>query len=255
MKNKINCLKVLSLLMLFTLLLSVAAFAQPDNGQNETPEPGISEADTQVVTEPVTVPSEITEVHSEPSTAITEIQTETTKVSTTTAVNTTVQITSAVKSSNANLAALSLKGFTSDNESTDLILSPEFNADTKVYTVEVTAEIVSLEISAKAENRKADLEFPSKLVLEPNKNIVKIVVTAEDGSKKTYEINVKYKEIETTASVSTTVSSTEPSTLVAVSPDYSKTTMNTYTKLGIVFAIGGAALLGISIYLFFKKKS
>lgn len=255
MKNINNCLKVFSILMLFTLLFSVAAFAEPDNGQNETPEPGISEVDTLVVTEPETVPSENTEAHSELSTDITEKQTETTKASTTTAVKTTTHITSAVKSSNANLASLSLKGFTADNVSTDLILSPEFNADTKVYSVEVPTEIVSLEISAKAENRKADPEFPQKYVLEQNNNIVKIVVTAEDGTKKTYEIIVKYKEAETTESVSTTVSSTEPSTLITASPNYSKTSMNTYTKLGIVFAVGGAALLGISIYLFFKKKS
>lgn len=257
MKKLSKHLKVFSLIMALVFVFSFAAFALPEDNSSVTPEPPeIEENTTQPNDEPETQPAENTEPPIETTTPPAVSQTTTTTTTTNAAVKTThtaaLSTTSREKSSNADLGTLEVSGVTSEGEIIKLVLSPDFNADVKVYNIEIPKNVISLKINAKAVSAKANVKIPDDLTIKEENNIYKIVVTAEDDTTKTYEIALKVVQEEITEIE--TEPSTIPSVTVNVKPDYSEKGMNTYTKLGIVFAVGGAALLGISIYLFFKKK-
>lgn len=84
------------------------------------------------------------------------------------------------KSNNANLKNLGIK--------------PEdfkgFNPNTTTYNVTVSENLESVEIYATAANSKASITGIGKKNLEKGKNVENIVVTAEDGTQKTYTINI-----------------------------------------------------------------
>lgn len=88
--------------------------------------------------------------------------------------------TKATKSSNANLA--------------DLGITPHdfkgFKYGTTYYEVAVPEETESVEVYAKAQHEGAKLTGTGKKKLEKGENKVEVVVTAEDGTKKTYTINI-----------------------------------------------------------------
>ena len=83
------------------------------------------------------------------------------------------------KNTNNNLSSLSIKGAT---------LSPEFNKDTLQYTVQIEENITKLDIEAKAENSKAKVEIQGNEELLNGENTIKVIVTAEDNTSKTYVI-------------------------------------------------------------------
>lgn len=89
------------------------------------------------------------------------------------------------KSSDNNLASLSI----SNGE-----LSPEFSADTKSYSVSLTSDISTLKIDAKAKDSKAKVSGTGEQDIKIGSQTFEVIVTAEDGSKKTYAITVDVAE-------------------------------------------------------------
>lgn len=96
------------------------------------------------------------------------------------------------KSSNKNLATLTVK---------NVELTPNFDKDTTMYSATVSSEITKLEIEAKAEDSKATVEIQDNKELKLGDNIIRIKVTAEDNTVRTYLLNItkgeKKEETET----------------------------------------------------------
>lgn len=67
-------------------------------------------------------------------------------------------------------------------------LSPKFDPDTLEYSVTVNQNVENLNISAIPESKNAVVVGNGEQPLELGKNVIPIVVTAEDGSTTTYEI-------------------------------------------------------------------
>lgn len=84
-------------------------------------------------------------------------------------------------SGNNNLSALSISPGT---------LSPGFSAGTTSYSASVSNSTTSVAVSAKAADGKAKVAVWGNTGLSVGNNTVTVQVTAENGSKKTYTINV-----------------------------------------------------------------
>lgn len=89
------------------------------------------------------------------------------------------------KSTNKNLSSLKV---------TPSGLTPEFDANTTQYTMTVGSNIDKLDIEAIAEDEKAKVEITGNEELKLGDNIIKITVTAEDGTVRTYMITVTKEE-------------------------------------------------------------
>ncbi len=109
--------------------------------------------------------------------ATSNISSGTTKTTTTT--------TQSKKSSNANLSNLGIK----PND------FKGFKADVTSYDVEVPKDVSSVEIYATVQDKKSSLTGTGKKELRYGLNEFEIVVTAEDGTKKTYTLNIKREEL------------------------------------------------------------
>lgn len=73
-------------------------------------------------------------------------------------------------------------------------LDPEFNPETTTYTLEVGADVEKLDIKAAPNDESATVEITGNDSLKPGDNVIKIVVTAQDETARTYTINVKKQE-------------------------------------------------------------
>ena len=90
-----------------------------------------------------------------------------------------------VKSSDASLWSLTVdKGE----------LSPEFDAYTTSYTVKVTNEESEITIDAEANHSEASVSGTGTYPISLGENSISITVKAEDGTKKTYTVNVIVEE-------------------------------------------------------------
>lgn len=79
-----------------------------------------------------------------------------------------------------------------------IAMSPQFNNDVKDYTVNVDYNTDSLFFRYDASNSKQKVRMKDGTDLVPGENKVKVVVTAESGDKRTFNINVvKESEAET----------------------------------------------------------
>jgi hypothetical protein len=83
------------------------------------------------------------------------------------------------RSSNNDLESLTVEGY-------DLI----FNKDKLTYTLIVDNAVTSVNITAKAADAKASVSGTGSKSLKIYSNVINVVVTAENTSKKTYAINV-----------------------------------------------------------------
>lgn len=119
----------------------------------------------------------------------------TTKKNTTTNENNTANSTNAsnttnntttTKSSNANLSNLGIKPHDFSG----------FKAGTTSYKAVVPESTKTIEVYAKAQDTKAKVTGTGKKTLESGDNKVDVVVTAEDGTEKTYTINITRGEQE-----------------------------------------------------------
>lgn len=102
------------------------------------------------------------------------------------------------KNSNANLKTLSVEGET---------LSPSFNKDVVEYSINVEPEVKNLNITAATEVDTSSYEIVGNSNFKAGENEVKIIVTAEDGTKKTYTITVNRQGYTDNHLASLTVSS------------------------------------------------
>lgn len=85
-----------------------------------------------------------------------------------------------VKSTNANLKELKAEGY---------VLSPAFSEDVTKYYLWLPYETEKLKLSAAAEDKKASVQMPESVKLEPGKATeLSLTVTAEDGSQKVYTV-------------------------------------------------------------------
>lgn len=90
-----------------------------------------------------------------------------------------------VKSSDNNLKSLSIDGAS---------LIPEFNKDTLEYNVELTSDTTKIKVNAEVNNSKASVSGVGEIEVKEGQNKLEIVVTAENGSTKTYIVNAYVKE-------------------------------------------------------------
>ena len=84
------------------------------------------------------------------------------------------------KSSNANLSNLGIK----PNDFSG------FKPTITTYNVTVSEDVEEINVYATPQDSKATVSGTGKKQLESGKNIVSVVVTAEDGTSKTYTINI-----------------------------------------------------------------
>lgn len=119
------------------------------------------------------------------------IGTTTTKHQETTSTTTPAQTTTqAPKSNNANLKTLSV---VSDDDS-EVTLSPKFDALVYEYEATVPSTVKTIAINATMEDSKSNMIISNNVneELKPGENNkITITVTAEDGTKKAYVINVR----------------------------------------------------------------
>lgn len=83
------------------------------------------------------------------------------------------------KSSNKALSSLSIEG---------VELTPKFDKETTQYTVKVEDDVKELKINAKAADSKAKVSIEGNKDLKEGDNVIKIKVTAEDSTTRTYFI-------------------------------------------------------------------
>lgn len=95
-------------------------------------------------------------------------------------INTTNTTTTATKSSNANLSNLGIKPYDFSG----------FKAETTSYKAIVPESTETIEVYAKTQHAKATVTGTGKQNLQEGDNELEIVVTAEDGTKKTYTIHI-----------------------------------------------------------------
>ena len=81
----------------------------------------------------------------------------------------------------------SLKNLTVSNAT----ISPSFRTDVTEYTAEVPFEVSKLNVQADTNDGKAKVSISSPALTPNGTTKVKVTVTAENGSKKTYTISVK----------------------------------------------------------------
>lgn len=87
-------------------------------------------------------------------------------------------------SKNNNLSSLKIEGY-------DL----EFNKDTLEYNIDLNFDVKEINVIAEAEDSKSSIDGDGKVTLSQGMNQIKIVVTAQNGSTKTYVINANVKEM------------------------------------------------------------
>lgn len=90
------------------------------------------------------------------------------------------------KSSNSKLQSLKVYPGT---------LSPAFAAETGRYTVKVDQDVTEVTISATAQDSKARISVSGGKNLSEGSNTARVVVTAEDGSSRSYVITIVREEV------------------------------------------------------------
>ncbi len=89
------------------------------------------------------------------------------------------------KSKDANLASITLEGYT---------LSPEFNKETLEYETTIPSTVNTVILSAKANESHASVAGVGEFEVTEGINTFEIVVTAENGNQKTYKVHVNVED-------------------------------------------------------------
>ena len=97
-----------------------------------------------------------------------------------------------VKSSNANLMGITINGISIEN----------FAAGTDTYSYKVSADTETIDVLATTEDTKATVKIDKPDTLKEGINIVKVTVTAEDGTIKEYTVNVEKEKAQDVPAVS-----------------------------------------------------
>lgn len=85
-----------------------------------------------------------------------------------------------------NLKSLSVQGFT---------LSPAFSKDVTSYTLEVPDDTESIKVNATVNDANASVRGVGVIDVSEGSNKINVVVTAQNGSTKTYTIDVNVKDL------------------------------------------------------------
>lgn len=135
---------------------------------------------TKAGTYKVSLTGDITDENSETATNISKSVTITVKEKTTTNTNTGANTNTATKkSSNANISKLTLS-----------VEGLSFKSSQTTYNIKVSEEVEKITVGVTLAHKKATYKVTGNKNLKAGNNVIKIVVTAEDGTKKTYKINV-----------------------------------------------------------------
>ena len=108
--------------------------------------------------------------------------------------------TQTLKSNNANIKSLTIKG----NDDSDVVLSPVFNPGVYDYETTVASFVKTVSITPILEDAKANAVISNNANEElkaGEDNKITITVTAEDGSKKAYNINIKREALTSDATL------------------------------------------------------
>lgn len=122
------------------------------------------------------------------------------QISTTTAAPQTTKTQEAPKSNNANIKSLTIKA----NDDSDVVLSPAFNPGVYDYEATVASSIKTVSITPILEDAKSNAVISNNANEElkaGEDNKITITVTAEDGSKKAYNINIKREALTSDATL------------------------------------------------------
>lgn len=87
------------------------------------------------------------------------------------------------KSNDATLASLDIPG-----------LTPSFSSTRTNYTLSVDSDVNKINVSATTNSSKAKVSGTGSVTLKTGKNIVNVVVIAEDGTEKTYTVTITRKD-------------------------------------------------------------
>ena len=105
-----------------------------------------------------------------------------------------------VKSSNANLMGITINGVSIEN----------FVATTNTYSYKVSADTETIDVVATAEDTKATVKVNKPDALAEGTNVVKVTVTAENGTVKEYTVNVEKEKAQDVPAVSDKPTVEEP---------------------------------------------
>lgn len=108
--------------------------------------------------------------------------------------------TQTLKSNNANIKSLTIK----TNDDSDVVLSPVFNSGVYDYETTVASNVKTVSITPILEDAKANAVISNNANEElkaGEDNKITITVTAEDGSKKAYNINIKREALTSDATL------------------------------------------------------
>ena len=90
-------------------------------------------------------------------------------------------------SKNNNLASLGIDG---------IELTTAFNKDTLEYSVELEPDTTKISLTGSVEDKTASVEGLGEREVQDGPNRLEVIVTAQNGSKKTYVINATVKEFD-----------------------------------------------------------
>ena len=124
----------------------------------------------------------------------------TTQAPTTTQAPQTTKTQEAPKSNNANIKSLTIKG----NDDSEVVLSPVFNPGVYDYEATVASNVKTVSITPILEDAKSNAVISNNANEElkaGEDNKITITVTAEDGSKKAYNINIKREALTSDATL------------------------------------------------------
>ena len=113
-----------------------------------------------------------------------------------------------------------------------------FNKENEIYTIDnVSNDTTSINVSAIAEDSKASITISGENNLIVGDNVINIIVTAEDGTQKTYKINVRRLSNDTNLSSLTFTSNPSgtlsPSFTPSFTGDYTYTYDPTVTSIDV----------------------
>lgn len=74
-------------------------------------------------------------------------------------------------------------------------ISPKFNKDTLTYSLVVENNVRKINVTGTKEDSRSSVSGLGSHTLEEGSNVIKIVVTAQNGSSRTYTLNVTVKEL------------------------------------------------------------
>lgn len=93
-------------------------------------------------------------------------------------------------------ATYSKNNYLSNLEVEGYSLTPEFNKDTLEYNLDLEYGTESINIIATKEDSRSSIDGIGEVLLSQGMNVIKVVVTAENGSTRIYIINANVKELD-----------------------------------------------------------